>query len=265
MMSFPIPPTPQHSPVSNRDTELCLQLSCHIWTYNSTMAWLLGFGWRRSAPTSEFCALVITRKICAPTCQAILLTLNSDTCHKNENRLLWKRQQIWHNWKPAVPGLSSQRTQMKAYLHSHSKYDSPWQSPLCWGFGGSLRRCFTSTCNQPGHSSGLISAALCCATNSIVLFGLLSQLQRWLPQRSADLTISWSGFCSCCLWRLNSAALPSAVLTCWGSDLCWFTSYVGATSAFCLDQRQEASPVLLLRFWFTAEVNNVALFFFSVH
>lgn len=68
---------------------------------------------------------------------------------------------------------------------------------------------------------------------------------RLVTQRSADLAVSWSGFCSCCLWHLNSLALPSALLICWRSDLCWFTPYVGAISAFCLDQGQGASSVLL--------------------
>lgn len=67
---------------------------------------------------------------------------------------------------------------------------------------------------------GLVSAALGCASNLLVPFGLLSPSQHWLRCSSADLAVSCSGFCSFCLWHLNSTAPSSSVLTYWGSDLC---------------------------------------------
>ena len=210
------------------------------------MAWPRGFGWRRTSPSLVLC-LIITRKICAPTCQVILLTQTAVTtmkigfpeqggqCDIHESQLSQDWAAREHKWGPLsthtpimiVPGRAHSAEGLEARLGVFSKFlQSTWLLP-----------------RDDFCCSALFHLLDCSAWTPFTTSG-------WLPQRSADLAVSRSGFCSCCLWHLNSLALPSAVLICWGSNLCWFTSYVGAISAFCLDQGQGASSVLLPRLWY---------------
>ena len=72
--------------------------------------------------SSEFCISVITRKICAPTCQAKLFALNSDSCYKTEHRRSRERQPTRQEGRPSVPRPTSQRTRMKACGRSYSHH-----------------------------------------------------------------------------------------------------------------------------------------------